>query len=114
MSYDITIGDKSFNYTSNVGRLFYDHIPDTGKGGGLRELVGATGHEAVNILAPAFEAMNETRHRLYVDGAIGEPAFSAEYDAKNGWGSLIGAIIFLAQVMGACAQNRKKIVHVSM
>jgi len=112
MSYDISIGRESFNYTSNVSKLFYDHIPDTGKGGGLHELEGVTGKQALDIIDDAFEAINRTRHRLWSAGDIGEPKMGSAYDAPNGWGSLIGALIFLAQVMGACAKNPRKIVRV--
>lgn len=104
MSYDIWIADKSFNYTSNVSALFYDHIPaDEETRGGLWKLDGLTGKEALPILSEAFERIDQTRHKLYVDGVAGEPKFSARYDAPNGWGSAIGALIFLAKIMAACA-----------
>lgn len=112
MSYDVSIGSFSRNYTSNVSALWYDHIPDMGQGGGLRELHGLTGAKAVSILADAFAAMNRTRHSLCVDGGIGESEMSAKYDSRNGWGSMVGAIIYMGEIMGACAANPRKKVHV--
>lgn len=113
MSYDVFIGDASFNFTSNVGQLFYDHIPADRSRGGLHELHGITGKQAVPILAEAFERMNGTRHKLWREHAVGEPEFCAKYDAKNGWGSTVGALIFLAQILAACAQNPRKKVRLS-
>ena len=114
MSYDIDIADRSFNYTFNVSKVFYDHIPDTGKGGGFRELVGLNGSQAVPILSAAFTALNATRHSLWKDGQVGEPEMSERYDAKNGWGSLIGAIILLGEILGASAMNPYADIQVSM
>lgn len=113
MSYDVSIGSESFNYTYNVSRLFYDHIPAERGDGGLRELDGLTGRRAAEVLASAFDRMQSTRHKLYVDGVPGEPQFSAKYDAPNGWGSALGAILFLAQIMAACHANGRKKVSVS-
>ncbi len=113
MSYDVSIGDDSFNYTYNVGRLFHDHIPDMGLGGGLHEINGASGRKAVRILSQAFERINRTQRELWVEGAKGEPEFCARYDAKNGWGSTVGALIFLAQILAASAENPRKKVRVS-
>lgn len=112
MSYDVSIGSESFNYTSNVSRLWYDHIPDTGKGGGLRELEGLTGKQAAAILADAFDAMHRTRLKFWREATVGDPDFCALYDAKNGWGSAIGALIFTAQIMAACHANPRKKVGV--
>jgi hypothetical protein len=57
MSYDITIGDEWFNYTSNLGALFYDHAPD-----GLRGLDGLRGKDgAGTVILPCG---NGVLHRL--------------------------------------------------
>ena len=111
MSYDVTIGTFSGNMTSNASSVWRDHIPgaegseDTQRGGLLR-LHGLTGSEALPILAEAFENLAYTRR------SIGEPKMAAKYDTPNGWGSLIGAIIFIGQVMGACATNPDSVIHV--
>lgn len=112
MSYDVSIGSESFNYTSNVSNLFYDHIPVKRSRGGIHEIDGLTGAQAARVLGEAFGRMNGTRHRLYVDGARGEPRFDLEYSAANGWGSAIGGIIFLGEIMGACVANPRKRVRV--
>jgi hypothetical protein len=114
MSYDVYIGDADLNMTSNIGKLLYDHIPDTGKGGGIRELQGLTGRQASIVLASAFERVEQTRLRLWEDGRVGEPQFCSRYDATNGWGSAIGGLVFMARIMGACVENPRKKVSVSL
>lgn len=114
MSYDVWVGDKaSFNYTSNTSKVLYDHIPVNESHGGLHEIDGKTGREASVILADAFKRLNDTRHKLYQDHVPGEPAFCAAYDAPNGWGSLVGTIIFMGQILGACAMFPDEIVGLS-
>lgn len=112
MSYDVAIGDFEGNYTWNVSPLFYDHIPAVRGKGGLEEIDGLTGKQALPILRDAFERINNTRHSLWSHGAVGEPAMCARYDAANGWGSLVGGLIFLAQIMAACAAHPRKKVFV--
>lgn len=110
MSYDIDIGDQSFNYTYNLSRLFHDHMRD-GDRTGLDALSGRTGAEAVTILADTFERIEKTRRRLWQD-APGDPAMCAQYDPPNGWGSTLGAVVFLGQLLAACALNPDGIVRV--
>ena len=108
MSYDITIGDESFNHTSNQSAMWYRHIPPNG----LKDLDGKTGKEAVAILSVFFDSL----HREYLDdwqsGVAGNPRFTARYDASNGWGSTISAIMFVARVMAACHRALRKKVRV--
>ena len=161
MSYDVSIGPKSFNYTSNVGKFFYDHIPPVERQkhvwtteasvirsggftvsnvavmkdgravgffydeaeakayverknneeervqpdrGGLHAINGMTGREAHKVLSEAFDRIEKTRLEMWEEGARGEPAFCAKYDAPNGWGSVLGAIVFLSLIMAACAE----------
>lgn len=108
MSYDVGIGSESFNYTYNLAELFYDHIPASENGrGGIHELDGLTGKQATEVLANAFSQIIDT----YRDCRSGASEFSAKYDAPNGWGSTIGALLFLASIMAACARNpRKRVV----
>lgn len=113
MSYDVSIGDFDGNMTSNIAPVIYDHIPDYGNGGGLREIHGKTGKEALVVLSDMFNRLQETRHELYVDNVSGEPRFCAKYDSPNGWGSLVGALIWLAQIMSACGRFPRRTVHVS-
>lgn len=109
MSYDVTIGHANFNYTSNVSALFYDHFPN---GKGLRGIHGMTGRQAAIEIGRAFEAMNNTRYQLYVDHVPGEPRMEQRYNAKNGWGSMAGALMFLGQIAGACARYPRHRVNV--
>ena len=122
MSYDVHIGSNSFNYTSNGNALFYDHMPsyetvdDNGVAsqdrGGIPGLDGLTGREAgVRILA-GMESMNRERNRLGSD-APGEPEMCAKYDNPNGWGSLVGMLLFLGRIAAACAAEPDAIVSVS-
>ena len=112
MSYDIGIGSTWFNYTSNVAKLFYDHIPARDSRGGLHELDGKTGKQAGDILADAFDRIQKTKLETWRSGVVGEPEFCARYDSPNGWGSTVGALILLSQVMAACYQNPRKRVSV--
>jgi hypothetical protein len=113
MSYDIQIADKYFNQTWNLSAIFYDHIPVVDSRGGLHELDGKTGKQAAVILAEAFERISNTRLKFYQDGIRGEPEFCAKYDAPNGWGSTVGALIFLARLMAACFEHPRSKVTVS-
>ena len=113
MSYDIDIGHHSFNYTSNVAALFYDHIPATEETrGGLHQLHGKTGKQAGDILADAFDRICATRADNWSENQIGDPKFCAIYDADNAWGSTVGGLLFLARIMAACYQNPHSKVEV--
>lgn len=98
MSYDVSIGGFEANYTSNVSKMWYDSISDTGAGGGLRELNGRTGEEAHRILSFAFDRLNKMH--------------PFNYDAPNGWGSTEGGLIFMARIMAACAKYPNERVSV--
>lgn len=115
MSYDVHIGDFCGNMTWNVGQLFRDHIPShagDAESRGINELDGLTGKQALELLSDAFENINSTRLKLWQENAIGEPKFCAKYDARNGWGGAVGGIVFLANIMAACAKNPRKKVRV--
>ena len=114
MSYDVSIGGEVFNYTSNVAPLFYDHILASEDSiGGLHELSGKTGKQGADILRDAFVRIHRTKLDLWKQDEVGEPAFCAKYDPPNGWGSTVGALIFLAQIMAACADNPRGRIRVS-
>lgn len=114
MSYDVYVGKgESHNYTYNVSKLFYDHIPMVDARGGLSEIDGKTGKQAAVILSDAIERIDRTRHRVWNNGSVGDQEFRAMYDAPNGWGSTIGAIMFLTKIMIDCYQNPRAKVVVS-
>ena len=113
MSYDVSIGSFEGNYTWNAAPLFYDHIPPSRDRGGLGELDGLTGRQAVVILSEAFNGIHATKLNVWKEQVVGEPEFCAKYDPPNGWGSTVGALIFLAQIMAACAANPRKKVRIT-
>jgi hypothetical protein len=45
--------------------------------------------------------------------AVGEPALCAKYDAPNGWGSLVGAMLFIARFQSECIKYPYAIVRLS-
>lgn len=112
MSYDVSIGGESFNYTYNVSKLFYDHIPADRDRGGISELAGLTGKQAAVVIADAFAAMDRTYIEHWSAHAVGEPKFCALYDSPNGWGSAVGGMLFLANMMGACIRHPRSKVSV--
>lgn len=114
MSYDVYIAGESFNYTFNVSKLFYDHIPDSGKGGGIRELEGLTGRQCALRLCDAIDRIDKTVLANWENGVVGEPRFCAAYDSPNGWGSAIGGILFLSRILSACVKNPRAKVRVCL
>lgn len=114
MSYDIHIGGEDMNCTFNLSRLFYDHIADRGKGGGLKELHGETGRVCSAILAEAFDSMARLQSRLWRNNVTGAPEFCAQYDPPNGWGSTVAGILFLGQLMAACNAHPRHKLTLSM
>jgi hypothetical protein len=101
MSYDVTIGDEWFNYTSNLGALFYDHAPD-----GLRGLDGLRGKDGAGFIAAMLNNIHSSHLR---EGSN----LSATYDPPNQWGCVIGALLFLARLMAACHENPRSKIHVN-
>ena len=99
MSYDVSIGEYDGNYTYNVSSLFYDYME-----GGLPALDGMTGRQAANVLAGFWSRVNTAR--------IADPAFGARYDAPNGWGDTLGALIFIGEITAACAQHPRHLMRV--
>jgi len=115
MSYDISLtikgGIEVFegNMTSNVSGMWYEHFEVDG---GLHGLQDMTWKEARPHFAKFWDNLSRERLELYVDGAVGEPRFCAKYDIDNGWGSAIGAMIFIAKIQSAWAMNPKAKLHV--
>lgn len=110
MSYDVYVGgaEEGFNYTFNLAKLFYEHIPDNGKGGGLRELHNTLNAEVVIIMSVFFKNVQDEYHSL------GKEEMRKHYDAANGWGSFDGALIFAARILGEAAINPTGTTEVSM
>ena len=108
MSYDVDIADECFNYTYNVSALFYDHME-----GGINSLNGLTGRKACERIGQCFAHISDTKNNLWNSKDVGEPKFCAKYDAPNGWGSAVGGLLFLANIMAACDRHPRSIVRVS-
>lgn len=123
MSYDVSIGDFDGNYTSNAGKLFHKHIVLTrtmDQITGLQALDGLQGEEASPILADAWKNINAERRELSRpssgwkdNGDVGEPEMEKLYNSLNGWGSLVGALVFLGEITAACACNPHERISVS-
>lgn len=127
MSYDVIINDDiSFNYTSNMSKIFHDHIEGEGGRTGLQALDGKTGAEAAQMLGDAFTALDRTHDDLASDEKVswkdaagqkrvetsGDVAMRDKYDAPNGWGTTLSAVIFMGRVMAACTEYPEEIIRV--
>jgi len=108
MSYDVSIGCFDDNYTSNMSGLFYSHID-----GGLLSLDGLTGRAASALLDCFWQSVHSEYVRLWDGTTPGAVAFCAKYDSKNGWGSTVGALIFMAKITSACSANPRHKLRVS-
>lgn len=114
MSYDVSVGKFSanytsnvwrMNYTSNVWRMFHNHIRHGDKTG-VQALDGLAGRAAGVILAHAIEA-------IHAESCSYESPGLSHYDRPNGWGDATGAVLFLARILGACHRYPRSIVRVS-
>ena len=110
MSYDVTIADVDLNYTYNLSDMFLEHMPMTG---GLRQINGMTGRQASNVLAQFWSSVHRRYLKEWADGKVGASEFCALYDAPNGWGSAVGALIFMGELTAACAQRPRHVVRVT-
>lgn len=105
MSYDVWLTNpddekecsESHNYTNNAGKLFYKHLE-----GGIPGLDGLLGSQALMRIRAFWMNLERERIDTWINGVPGEPTLCERYDAPNGWGSLIGALIFLAKIQGEC------------
>lgn len=109
MSYDVVVGNCTLNYTWNMGPFFRDHIQwvdsDMNLKKGIQALDGLTGKEASMVLSQAFINIQTTSFE-------GEKKMLDQYNSPNGWGSVIGAMIFMANILSACAASPNKKVRV--
>ena len=89
MSYDMSIGGESFNYTYNVADMWYAAIPETG----IRTHYGMNGREAIKPLEKIINYMLEHEDEL------------RKIEPDNGWGSYEGALVFVSHLIGASLRN---------
>lgn len=97
-----------FNMTSNIGKIFYDHV-----NGGIPALDGMTSVQALVHIDNFWDKIEQTRIMLWRENTVGEPKLSQLYDSPNGWGSLIGALIWIGRIQSALVANPGCIVRVS-
>lgn len=90
MSYDVTVGDRDFNYTWNLSRFFsifqvhpYEH---------MRDRPASEVAERITSGLEAIEKMDLTTLR-------------EKYDAPNGWGDVPSAIEWLKGIRDACLEQ---------
>ena len=88
MSYDMSIGNSSFNYTYNVSCMWYDCFQH-----GIREHYGLTGKQAVPLLRRLREHMENNFERL------------EQMNPTNGWGDFDGALNFVSELIMASLRN---------
>jgi len=96
MSYDISVGSMSLNYTSNVVPMWDDAMPHLN----LRDMDGELGMRCIPYLNDGIRTMarNVDKYRRM------EPA--------NEWGSYEGALSVLVRLITACEDNPHSTVHV--
>ena len=113
MSYDINIGGEWFNYTYNMAPLFRAHLPN---GDGITGLNGMTGKQASLEIDTFFQSAENERFFLFnhSDTCITvDNKLRGKYDPDNGWGSYIGALLFMEKVAAACRRHPRAKVRVS-
>ena len=86
MSYDVTVGTKDFNYTSNMGKFFMDF------GVHPWDMHGE----------PPYEVAVRITQALRDIARYGFGELTYDYDAPNGWGDVEGATRFLMDIYMAC------------
>jgi hypothetical protein len=110
MSYHVSIGSFEGNYTWNsLSPLCYVHLSEKN---GLRSLDGMTGREACDALRSFWDSVHGEKLKHWAIESAGEPEFCKKYDSPNGWGSTVGALIFMGQLTAACAAHPRHKVRV--
>ena len=89
MSYDMGIGEESFNYTYNVSGMWYASEPEKG----IRAIYGLTGEQAIPVLQNMRNYMEQNWEAMQ------------KMNPPNGWGSAIGALAFLNDLIIASINN---------
>lgn len=111
MSYDVSIGNWDGNFTHNsLGPICYNHLDSKD---GLNSLHGLKGYEAMILLSAFWDSVNAERHSLGLCETVGEPSLCEKYDSPNGWGSFVGALIFMGGLTCACGLYPKSKIDVS-
>ena len=88
MSYSMELGDKHFNYTYNVGHMFYRVYPKNG----IRTHYGMSGKASQGILRYLLTEMLEHSESMIAT------------NPENGWGDYWGAIDFVLALYRAAIE----------
>lgn len=96
MSYDLTIDDEWFNFTSNMSRFFtvFGVHP-------LAHMNGQTGAKVADLIDSALTAA----------AAFDQDELAKKWDSPNGWGKIRHALPWLERVRDACRRHPDAIVH---
>lgn len=118
MRYDLWLEDRNgkalceeINFTSNIGALFREHLGLEGHG--LHEINGLPACEAMPFFMAFWDNLDTERMDLWKPDTVGEPALCVKYDAPNGWGSLVGAMLFIARFQSECIKYPYATVRLS-
>lgn len=95
MSYDVTIADEEFNYTSNLSRFFSVF--------GVHPLAHMNGQPAAKVAGLIDSA-------LAAAAAFDQEELAAKWDSPNGWGKMRSALPWLADVRDACRRHPDAVV----
>lgn len=106
MSYDLDIGNSSFNYTWNLSDFFREYIKYEHKEG-LEALDGLTGSETMPILRDAILSIKSDSYKR-VNGQSTWEYFSKKYDPENYWGDVMSATLFITELYFAACDNKRK------
>ncbi len=110
MSYDVTIGNFSTNYTFNLSLFFANYIIEGRRGRcGLKVLDGLKGAEAAKVIEKAFASMlRDSRTQTETPTHW----FAKAYNPRNGWGDVVQAMLWLEELRRECAKRGSLIVRV--
>jgi hypothetical protein len=96
MSYDIKIGNKSFNYTFNVAEMWYRAVPTHG----IKVIDSMLAGEAYYKLCKIRQYMEENYEQLKM------------IEPDNGWGTFNGAYDFICKLTLACLDDDEALCEV--
>lgn len=93
MSYDMYIGEESFNYTYNVSKMWYAAAQSFDSDKGIRCFYGLIGKQAAVLQLAMYKWMVENKETCM------------QWQPENGWGSYDGALNFLNCLITASLNN---------
>ena len=107
MSYDVYVGVETYSYTFNLSTFFHTYLTTGGKTG-IQCLDGLKGKTAARVISVAIELAEADLVRTTPQN------YQDTFDAPNGWGSTIGAILWLSKLMAACYEKPRYVIRVGV